>query len=136
MHNIPIGIDAAGTRTETDSMGAVQVPADRYWGAQTQRSLHHFSIGADKWALVIGDVSGTGAHAASVTAQSALRGLGHNFGPARRPQLLEEIDDGGRRLGSLAEQPAQLIANQEGHLRAGAHDQPAVVIAPHGWESS
>jgi fumarate hydratase class II len=32
-------------RTETDSMGAMDVPADRYWGAQTQRSLHHFSIG-------------------------------------------------------------------------------------------
>src|ERR1700712_5588343 len=48
MHNIPIGIDATGTRTETDSMGAVQVPADCYWGAQTQRSLHHFSIGDDR----------------------------------------------------------------------------------------
>ncbi len=48
MRNIPIGIDATGTRTETDSMGAVQVPADRYWGAQTQRSLHHFSIGDDR----------------------------------------------------------------------------------------
>jgi fumarate hydratase class II len=35
------------TRTETDSMGPVEVPDDRYWGAQTQRSLHHFSIGAD-----------------------------------------------------------------------------------------
>src|ERR671935_2382989 len=35
----------ARTRTETDSMGAVEVPADKYWGAQTQRSLHHFSIG-------------------------------------------------------------------------------------------
>jgi fumarate hydratase class II len=33
------------TRIETDSMGAVEVPADRYWGAQTQRSLHHFAIG-------------------------------------------------------------------------------------------
>ncbi len=33
------------TRTETDSMGAVEVPADRYWGAQTQRSLLHFAIG-------------------------------------------------------------------------------------------
>ncbi len=48
MLDIPIGIDATGTRTETDSMGAVQVPADRYWGAQTQRSLHHFSIGDDR----------------------------------------------------------------------------------------
>ncbi|MEX1366692.1 MAG: class II fumarate hydratase [Nannocystaceae bacterium] len=34
-------------RIETDSMGEIEVPADRYWGAQTQRSLHHFSIGAD-----------------------------------------------------------------------------------------
>ena len=35
------------TRTETDSMGKIEVPADRYWGAQTQRSLEHFSIGKD-----------------------------------------------------------------------------------------
>ncbi len=34
-------------RRETDSMGEISVPADRYWGAQTQRSLHHFSIGRD-----------------------------------------------------------------------------------------
>src|SRR5919112_295315 len=33
------------SRTETDSFGPIEVPADRYWGAQTQRSLHHFSIG-------------------------------------------------------------------------------------------
>jgi fumarate hydratase class II len=36
------------TRTETDSMGPIEVPADRYWGAQTQRSLHHFSIGEER----------------------------------------------------------------------------------------
>ena len=30
------------TRMESDSMGAIEVPADRYWGAQTARSLHHF----------------------------------------------------------------------------------------------
>ena len=35
------------TRVETDSMGPIEVPADRYWGAQTQRSLHHFRIGDD-----------------------------------------------------------------------------------------
>src|SRR5215467_3476029 len=45
---VPIGIDASGTRTETDSLGAVQVPADHYWGAQTQRSLEHFNIGDDR----------------------------------------------------------------------------------------
>ena len=37
----------AGTRAERDSMGEIQVAADRYWGAQTERSLHHFDIGAD-----------------------------------------------------------------------------------------
>src|ERR1700677_2161336 len=35
------------TRTETDSLGEVRVPADKLWGAQTQRSLEHFSIGKD-----------------------------------------------------------------------------------------
>ena len=34
-------------RTETDSLGEVEVPADKLWGAQTQRSLEHFSIGQD-----------------------------------------------------------------------------------------
>src|SRR3954470_8866016 len=34
-------------RIETDSMGAIEVAADRYWGAQTQRSLLHFDIGND-----------------------------------------------------------------------------------------
>ncbi|HEV2952394.1 MAG TPA: class II fumarate hydratase [Actinomycetota bacterium] len=33
------------SRTETDSLGPIEVPADRYWGAQTQRSLQHFPIG-------------------------------------------------------------------------------------------
>jgi len=36
------------TRVERDSMGEIDVPADRYWGAQTQRSLLHFSIGEDR----------------------------------------------------------------------------------------
>src|SRR5208337_5271587 len=48
VHEIPIGIDATGTRSESDSMGEIEVPADRYWGAQTQRSLIHFSIGDDR----------------------------------------------------------------------------------------
>ncbi|HEV7798793.1 MAG TPA: class II fumarate hydratase [Pyrinomonadaceae bacterium] len=37
-----------GTRIESDSMGEIEVPADKYWGAQTQRSLLHFNIGDDK----------------------------------------------------------------------------------------
>ncbi len=35
------------TRIETDSMGQIEVPADKYWGAQTERSLLHFNIGYD-----------------------------------------------------------------------------------------
>ncbi|MGW0998779.1 class II fumarate hydratase [Streptomyces sp. NPDC002520] len=48
MMNLPIGIEADGSRQEFDSMGTVDVPAHRYWGAQTQRSLLHFSIGGDR----------------------------------------------------------------------------------------
>ncbi len=36
------------TRTETDSFGPIEVPADRYWGAQTQRSLQNFKIGSER----------------------------------------------------------------------------------------
>ena len=38
----------ATMRVERDSMGEIDVPADRYWGAQTERSLHHFDIGDDR----------------------------------------------------------------------------------------
>ncbi len=44
---LPIGLQASGTRQESDSMGTIEVPADHYWGAQTQRSLIHFAIGDD-----------------------------------------------------------------------------------------
>ena len=35
-------------RSEKDSMGAIDVPADKLWGAQTQRSLEHFRISTEK----------------------------------------------------------------------------------------
>ncbi|MEU6040584.1 class II fumarate hydratase [Actinomadura sp. NPDC047616] len=46
--DLPIGLTDTGTRTETDSIGEIQVPAGHYWGAQTQRSLIHFDIGDDR----------------------------------------------------------------------------------------
>jgi fumarate hydratase, class II len=46
--DIPVGLRATGTRREHDSLGDVEVPGDRYWGAQTQRSLEHFNIGNDR----------------------------------------------------------------------------------------
>src|ERR671937_874672 len=42
-----IDVSPDKVRMESDSMGTIEVPADRYWGAQTQRSLHYFSIGHD-----------------------------------------------------------------------------------------
>ncbi|HEY1741850.1 MAG TPA: class II fumarate hydratase [Granulicella sp.] len=48
MKQLPIGIAATGKRKETDSMGEIEVPADHYWGAQTERSLIHFAIGDDR----------------------------------------------------------------------------------------
>jgi fumarate hydratase class II len=47
LRSLPIGTGATGTRVESDSMGSIEVPAEHYWGAQTQRSLIHFSIGDD-----------------------------------------------------------------------------------------
>jgi fumarate hydratase class II len=35
IHDVPIGLAATGTRRETDSMGAIDVPADRYWRSPT-----------------------------------------------------------------------------------------------------
>ena len=41
--NLPVGMGATGSRKESDSLGEIEVPAEHYWGAQTQRSLIHFS---------------------------------------------------------------------------------------------
>ena len=40
-------LEIMSTRTESDSMGQLQVASDRYWGAQTERSIHNFPIGRD-----------------------------------------------------------------------------------------
>src|SRR5215471_7683038 len=43
----PAALPGVPTRTESDSMGKIEVPVDRYYGAQTARSLIHFAIGQD-----------------------------------------------------------------------------------------
>ena len=45
--------DREKTRTETDGMGSIEVPADHYWGAQTERSLIHFAVGDDRMPLAV-----------------------------------------------------------------------------------
>ena len=44
---------SSSTRTETDSFGPIEVPSDRYWGAQTQRSRQNFRIGTDRMPIAI-----------------------------------------------------------------------------------
>ena len=68
-----IGIDATGTRAEFDSMGSIDVPADRYWGAQTQRSLLHFSIGDDRMPKAVYHAYGYVKKAAAIVNQRAGR---------------------------------------------------------------
>ena len=51
--DLPIRTGATGVRMETDSMGQVAVPSEHYWGAQTQRSLHHFAIGDDRMPIEV-----------------------------------------------------------------------------------
>lgn len=60
------------TRTETDSIGVIQVPSDNLWGAQTQRSLENFPIGTERMPLEIVRAFGLQKQAAAI----ANKGLG------------------------------------------------------------
>src|SRR5271168_408838 len=57
-------------RIETDSMGQVEVAADRYWGAQTQRSLENFKIGGHRFSRGMIQAFGTVKKAAALTNQA------------------------------------------------------------------
>ena len=85
--DIPIGLDAAGTRREFDSLGEVDVPADHYWGAQTQRSLEHFSIGNDRMPKEVYHAYGHIKKAAAVVNTRAGRL------PAWKGELIERVCD-------------------------------------------
>jgi fumarate hydratase, class II len=45
MHNIPVGIEAKGLRIETESIGAIVVPADRFWAALIREAAIHSAVG-------------------------------------------------------------------------------------------
>ncbi|MEE1833080.1 class II fumarate hydratase [Streptomyces sp. SP17KL33] len=85
--DIPVGLDATGTRQETDSMGTIDVPADRYWGAQTQRSLIHFSIGDDRMPKAVYRAYGYVKQAAAI-----VNGRGGRL-PAWKADLIEKVAD-------------------------------------------
>jgi len=93
---VSVAQDREATRTETDSMGPIDVPASRYWGAQTQRSLHHFSIGDDRMP------------------KSVIRGM------AILKKAAALVN---RELGGLSEEEAELIVRAADEILDGAHDE-------------
>ncbi|UYY79124.1 class II fumarate hydratase [Sphingomonas sp. R1] len=73
------------TRTETDSIGAIEVPADAYWGAQTQRSIQNFPFGTEE-RMPIGIV-----HAQAIVKQAAARvNVKHGLDP-RIAQVIDQV---------------------------------------------
>src|SRR4051794_9343927 len=97
----------ADTRTETDSFGPIDVPADAYWGAQTERSIGNFPFGArEQMPLEI-------VHALGFVKQAAARV--------------------NARIGGLDPRLAQAIQQAAGEGAAGGHDDPfPFVIWPTG----
>ena len=83
------------TRTESDSFGPIEVPADRYWGAQTQRSLENFRIGGERMPVEI-------VHALGLVKQAAARV--------------------NRELGDLSAEIAPAIDQAAGEVAAGTLD--------------
>src|SRR3569623_1902299 len=79
------------TRTETDTFGPIDVPADRYWGAQTQRSLQNFKIGWEKQPKPIIKALGVVKRAAA-EANMALGKLDPKIGEAIVAAAQEVID--------------------------------------------
>jgi fumarate hydratase class II len=86
----------AQTRKETDTFGPIDVPADRYWGAQTQRSIENFPIGTERMPLPVVRALGIIKQAAAETNQ-ALGSLeprvADAIGRAAREVAAGEMDD-------------------------------------------
>ena len=75
------------SRIETDSLGPIEVPAQAYWGAQTQRSLTYFSIGQESMPLAV-------VHALALIKKAAARvNLRNGALPAELQQLIEQAAD-------------------------------------------
>src|ERR1700761_5147714 len=81
----------AAVRIESDSMGKVEVPADRYWGAQTQRSIQNFKIGGERMPPALVRALGIQKQAAA-KANVALGKLDAKLGEAVVREATEVVD--------------------------------------------
>ncbi|MBA2710882.1 MAG: class II fumarate hydratase [Tatlockia sp.] len=84
------------SRIESDSMGEIEVPSNRYWGAQTERSLHHFNIGNDIMP----------------------REITYAFGILKNAAALTNLE-----LGKLSKEKADLIIKAAEEVSAGKLDE-------------
>jgi fumarate hydratase class II len=84
-------MSSSAVRIESDSMGKVEVPADRYWGAQTQRSLQNFKIGGERMPPALVRALGIQKRA-SAQANVALGALNADLGAAIVTAATEVID--------------------------------------------
>ncbi|MFI4962414.1 MAG: class II fumarate hydratase [Legionellales bacterium] len=82
-------------RIESDSMGTIEVQADKYWGAQTERSLHHFNISEDRMP----------------------KEMTHAFGILKKAAALTNLD-----LGKLSKEKADLIVKAADEVSQGLLD--------------
>ena len=85
--DVPIGLETPGVRREFDSLGNVDVPANHYWGAQTERSLRHFNIGRDRMPVEVYHAYGYVKKAAAIVNAAAGRL------PAWKGMLIERVSD-------------------------------------------
>src|SRR6059036_1675567 len=87
--------DQASTRTEHDTFGPIEVPADRLWGAQTQRSLLHFKISGERMP----------------------RALIHALASVKKAAALVNLD-----LEALDERKSRAVVAAADEVLAGQHD--------------
>ncbi len=92
-------------RIESDSMGEIEVPSNVYWGAQTERSLHHFHIGSDRIPLEVI----------------------HAFGILKKAAALANAE-----LGNLAKEKADMIVPVAGEIAEGKWDDQFPL---HVWQT-
>ena len=122
LRSLPIGTGATGTRVESDSMGEVKVPADHYWGAQTQRSLIHFSIGDDRMPTAVYYAYGYVKKAAALVNAAAGR-LDHDLAGAI-VTAADEVIAGKLDSEFAAVRVADRVRHPVEHERQRGHRQP------------
>lgn len=86
----------SGTRTETDSFGPLEVPADKYWGAQTQRSLGNFKIGNETMPIPLVHALGIvkrSAALANIALDNIDEKIGHTIADAAQEVIDGKFDD-------------------------------------------